>query len=358
MLKVALLAFSALVAASLLSCPSNSVSQSPVIQGNTSVALLEGREWRISPPAEDQSQTWPHRSLERRPQPYIVLAGETIKGATGCGMLTGTFHGSGNRISIATQWVDASAKACGAADRNDGSQIVASLNRVIKIDAPPEYWHDDAVLLKDAQGVTRIVLSPMKTGSDLSDVVETFWHLSSLGSRSVPSDILVWFEEGQITFSSPSCLFSYPFRYDLAGLRFFPAWRSGTNDSNSRLASDKGLAGDFEASMHRIASYRIEEDRLPLRAANRLRSAGGDLQFQTKSLLCILAVIPRSGADLVRWTSCLDARDAQNGLHISDPAASRAQGKRRAKPDPDTRRTAIHAEMTTRHPGATDRRRN
>jgi len=60
---------------------------------------------------------------------------------------------------------------CDEADRKDAAQIVAALGRVRNIGAKPEYWQEDAFLLTDAKDQTRVILSPMKSGSDLSDLV-------------------------------------------------------------------------------------------------------------------------------------------------------------------------------------------
>lgn len=264
-------------------------SKAPSGKGGPSVTIIEGREWRISHPIEDESQTWPHHDLARRTRPYIAFDAETIKGSPGCGTLAGTFHGSGSRISIAAKWLDDPGEPCDAGDRDDASQIVSALNRVVQINAKPKYWQDDAFLLSDGEGKTRIVLSPQRTGSDLSELTDTFWHLSTLSGAAVESsDAVVWIEDRDINFSTSSGFFSYPFEYELAGLKFFPVWHSETGDSTLRLAGDQRTAADFEVALHRITTYRINGDHLIFSANNRLP-------------IMILNRIPKTGIEAHRW---------------------------------------------------------
>lgn len=264
-----------------------SALQSPDREGSPSISTLDGREWLISPPAEDQSQTWPHHTLTRRRHPYIALLGETITGSSGCGTLAGKLHGAGDRISMEVRWTDDPAMACDAADRNDASQIVGSLNRVARIVAPPKYWQDDAFLLSSGKGETLVVLSPMKTGNDLSDLQDSFWRLSKLDGMDTKSpDIVIWIDQGQVTLSMPSILHSYPFRYELAGLKFFPAWRNGVDRSKTDFAEGQKVAVAFEASLHRVANYHLEgehlifsdKDQRRLMVLDRLRALGLETQ--------------------------------------------------------------------------------
>ena len=160
-----------------------------------SVAILEGHEWRISPPAEDESQTWPHRGLVRRIQPYISFHGGDIDGSSGCGTLAGKYQGSGSRMSVVVTWNDAPEMRCDDEDRGDASQIVAALNRVQKVSAKPDYWREDSFLLTDGKEEMQIVLSPMRTGSDLSDLTDTFWSFSKLdGAAPQLSDAIIWIQ--------------------------------------------------------------------------------------------------------------------------------------------------------------------
>ena len=75
-----------------LATPLCLAGESPIEKSGPSIESLAGREWRIRPPAEDQSQTWPHRALTRRVHPYIVFTDGTITGSPGCGTLIGTYH--------------------------------------------------------------------------------------------------------------------------------------------------------------------------------------------------------------------------------------------------------------------------
>ena len=235
-----------------------------------SISLLEGRDWRIVRLEEDHIPNWPHRGLVRRDKPYIALHDGTINGSPGCGTIAGTYSGSGNQISIVVQAINDSRLNCDGEDRNDASQIVAGLNRVQNIRAKPAYWQDDAFLLADMKNHTRIILSPMKTGADLSDLRDTFWSLSKLeGAGPRLSDAVIWIQEGEITFSSRSCFFSYPFNYELTGLKFYPAWTRQWDSKNALLAGDKRVAGAFEQALHRIASYQIKQNSLFFSAKER-----------------------------------------------------------------------------------------
>ena len=243
--------------------PCLAVSGSSNAGTSPSVAILEGHEWRISPPAEDESQTWPHRGLVRRIQPYISYHGGDIDGSSGCGTHAGKYQGSGSRMSVVVTWNDAPEMRCDDEDRGDASQIVAALNRVQKVSAKPDYWREDAFLLTDGKEEMQIVLSPMRTGSDLSDLTDTFWSLSKLGGAAPQmSDAIIWIQLGEITLSSPSCFFSYPFSYELKGLKFYPAWARGQVTKNTQLKGDQRIAGAFEHALHRITSYRVEGDSL------------------------------------------------------------------------------------------------
>jgi len=188
---------------------------------------------------------------------------------------------------MTVKWVDDPGK-CDAADQNDASQIVASLSSVQKIIPAPKYWHDDALLLGDEKDKAKIILIPMKTGDDLSDLEDTFWRLSSLDGKDVESfDIVVWIAREQVSFSIPSSFASYPFRYELTGLRFFPAWRKG-GDSKTDPAGDQKIASAFETSLYRIASYRLEGEHL-------IFSDGKPSPFM------VLSRLPKAGLEARRW---------------------------------------------------------
>ena len=271
---------------SALATPICQAAETPSEKSGLSIESVVGREWRIQPPAEDYSQTWPHRRFVRRVQPYIGLVDGAIKGSSGCGTLTGAYHGSGSRISMTVKWVDDLGK-CDAADQNDASQIVASLNSVQKIIPAPEYWDDDALFLGDGKDKRKIILSPMKAGGDLLDLEDTFWRLSSLDGKNMESsDIVIWIAQGQVSFSTLSYFVSYPFRYKLAGLRFSPAWRYGY--SKTDLARNQKFTSTLEASLHRIAAYRPEREHLIL-------------SDERQSPFMVFSRLPKTGLEARRW---------------------------------------------------------
>jgi len=248
-------------------------------------ADIESREWRISPPAEDQSQTWPHHGLAQRPEPYMTFENGTIWGSPGCGVFSGTYRRSGDQLTLSVQWADDQKSACDPNDRRDIAQILSAIAKVRRIHVQPDYWHDDALLLNDEKGVTKIDLSPMQTGKDLYEVRDTFWHLKNLeGSRAELSGAIVEIKERDITFSLPSYVISFPFEYKLAGLEFYPAWSWGGKIEGRKSVEDR----QFERVLHKIASYQ------------RLQ---GDLAFLDKDRqpIMLLSSFPQTGIENRRW---------------------------------------------------------
>jgi heat shock protein HslJ len=248
-------------------------------------ADIESREWRISPPAEDQSQTWPHHGLVQRPEPYMTFENGKIGGSPGCGVFSGTYRRSGAQLTLSVQWADDQRSTCDPDVRKDIAQILSATAKVRRIHVQPEYWHDDALLLNDGKGVTVIDLTPMQTGKDLYEVRDTFWHLKKLeGSRAELSGAVVEIKERDITFSLPSYFISLPFEHKLAGLEFHPAWSWGGKIQGRKSIEDR----QFERVLHKIASY------------ERLQ---GDLAFLDKDRqpIMVLGSLPQTGIENRRW---------------------------------------------------------
>lgn len=248
-------------------------------------ADIESREWRISPPAEDPSQTWPHHGLVQRPEPYLTFENGAIGGSPGCGVFSGTYRRSGALLTLSVQWADDQKSTCDPDDRKDIAQILSAIAKVRRIHVQPAYWHDDALLLNDGKGVTKIDLTSMQTGKDLYEVRDTFWHLKSLeGSRAELSGAVVEINERDVTFSLPSFFISFPFEHKLAGLEFYPAWSWGGRIRGRKSIEDR----QFERVLHKIASY------------ERLQ---GDLAFLDKDRqpIMVLGSLPQTGIENRRW---------------------------------------------------------
>ncbi len=108
-----------------------------------------------------------------------------------------------------------------------------------------------------------LVLSPMRMGSDPSELPDTFWRLVKLeGENADYSGAIIDIEERSVTFSTPACIDSYPFDFELAGLRFFPAWRWGCDPKLPRSSQDKQIASAFETALHEINAYGLNQGTL------------------------------------------------------------------------------------------------
>jgi heat shock protein HslJ len=237
-----------------------------------SAADIEGREWQLLPSNEDQSATWPHRGFGVRP--FISFRNGVIGGSPGCGQLTGAYHRTDKQIAISARWIADAGHTCDEGYKKDTAQILKDLSKVRVIDLPPDYWHDDALLLNDGKGITRIVLSPMQAGSDLSDLQDTFWHLDRLEGESANSlKAVIYFRSygngGDVTFSTPSCFYSFPFQYELAGLKFSPAWSHSIAGQNPVAILYEQFAEGFESVLHEIVSYEQDQGNLTFRDRDR-----------------------------------------------------------------------------------------
>jgi heat shock protein HslJ len=225
---------------------------------------LEGREWLISSYLVNKAPTWPFRKIRKKVDPYIGFESGALKGSPGCGRFKGTYRRSGGQIAISAEWTDEKETPCGSDEKKNAEQILHALTSVRGIQAAPEYWHSDALLLADAKGSTQVTLSPMQPGRDLSELQDTFWQLAKLqGSEADLSGVVVEIAKGEITFSTVSYFASFPFRYELSGLEFFPGTHTvATRESESWR--DRQLARVFESALHRMSSYNVSQGSLNL----------------------------------------------------------------------------------------------
>lgn len=252
-------------------------------------ATLEGREWDITSYFYDKRQQWPHYRRPHTPFHYIAFASGMIEGSPGCGRFTGSYRRSGEQLTIFAGWTDAEGKSCGDEDKADAEQILSALTHVQRIRVAPESWHSDAISLTDGEGATQIDLSPLWPGKDLSELQDTFWHLTQLeGSKADFSGIVIHIGS-EITFSTSSYFSSSLFQYKLAGLEFRPGHgRSVYGSVNSAVikrqesSPDQPVAALFENVLQKADSYEVsqgsltffDKDRQPIMALNSVRRQG------------------------------------------------------------------------------------
>jgi heat shock protein HslJ len=224
---------------------------------------LEGREWLISNYFVNKEQKWPFRKIGQKVDAYLSFESGAFGGSPGCGQFTGTYHKSSGQFTISADWTDDKEVPCTSDQRKNAEQILRSLTNVRRIDVAPAYWDSDSLLLTDAKSVTQVTLSPMQLEKDLSELQDSFWHLAKLqGSQADLSGVTIDIGKGQITFSTVSYFASFPFRYKLAGLKFFPAWSHTIASNESESQRDERLANLFENSLHRISSYDLSQGSL------------------------------------------------------------------------------------------------
>ena len=224
---------------------------------------IEGREWSIGKYFVNKEEAWPHHRIGRKGVPYISFSSGVIEGSPGCGRFTGKYSRSGEQLTVSAEWTDDKGRSCDAEENKNAAQILKALNNVRRIHVEPPYWHEDALLLTDSKGARQIDLLPMQTGKDLSELQDTFWHLTQLqGSRADFSGVVIDIRRLGVTFSTPSYFISIPFEYKLAGLEFFPAYASGTDAKNSKLPQDQQIATVFETALHKIGSYKLSQGSL------------------------------------------------------------------------------------------------
>ncbi len=158
-------------------------------------ADIEGREWRILP---DQS---------RRQSGYLAFQNGIITGSPGCGQFAGTYQRSNDLITISVNWVGDKTH-CSGEIKEKAELVLKCFAKIRQIQPEPDYWQSDTLLLADAKGTLQIILEPMQTGKDLSELQDSFWNLAQPQNLNNLSGIVINIEEGAITFSSPSYFIS------------------------------------------------------------------------------------------------------------------------------------------------------
>lgn len=295
------------LAATLAFLPANAAASDVPIPHGVSPADIEGRDWQLLPSNEDQSANWPHRGFGRQDRPFISFKDGVIAGSPGCGRLIGTYHRSDKQFTITARWIGETESSCDDGYKKDAAQILKDLSEVRVIDVPPDYWHDDALLLNDAKSATKIVLSPMRPGSDLYELRDTFWHLALLeGSSAELSNAIIYFRDsgnGDVTFSTPSCFYSFPFQYHVAGLEFYPVWSQSDGGQGSLAIQDRQAAKTFESVLHQVASYKQSQ---------------GNVIFWDKDRrpIMVLKSFAKTGIENRRWRVAKYRRDGASQADI------------------------------------------
>ena len=248
--------FKAFVIASALICGTAINAQSVKYDDrHVSSEALEGREWTIAQYYSHGEMQPPHERVLRTPQPYIRFVNDSIQGSSGCGQLKGDYKRSGDHLVLSPNWSDDPKTPCTTGQKEDASIILDALRNVRFIGTPPDYWHDDSVLLTNEEDKPQITLAPKQPGKDLADLHYSYWQLEELSkSRASLSEVIVYIAEDTITISTRACLYSYPFDYRMAVLKFSPAWRYGC-DKAIAGQSDSIIVQQFEKSLHATASY-------------------------------------------------------------------------------------------------------
>src|SRR5262249_17261189 len=127
-----------------------------------------------------------------------------------------------------------------------------------------------ALLLTDGEGATRITLSPLQPGEDLSELQDTFWHLTQLeGSTADFLGVVIHIGYEDITFSTPSHFSSSLFQYKLTGLKFSPGHGRSVygfvNTSviqSSKSSQDQQIGELFENVLQKTGSYELSQGSL------------------------------------------------------------------------------------------------
>lgn len=221
-------------------------------------ADLEGREWHIFNYSPDHVQTWHRELIREKTKPYIKFAGRIVEGSPGCGRFTGEYHRSGKQVTVLSEWVDSKEAPCGNEKKEEAKQILKALTNVRRILVEPSYWHEDALLLTDARGSDQVNLLPMQPGKDLSELEDTFWHLTQLQNSSAKfSAIVVEIRSSDIFFSTPSYSTSFTFGYKLTGLDF-PLTSANWNSTRNNRASRR-IATIFGNVLNKISSYELSQ---------------------------------------------------------------------------------------------------
>jgi heat shock protein HslJ len=252
-------------------------------------ADLEGRAWQISNYFIDKKQTWPYRKIGQKSDAYVSFESGVLKGSPGCGRFTGTYHRAGEQLTISAEWTNEKEMPCGNDEKGNAEQILTTLTNVRGIHVAPAYWHSDALLLTDAKGSTTVTLSTMEPGRDLSELQDSFWHLTEIqGSHADLSGVIVDIGKGQITFSTASYLASFPFDYKLSGPEFHPAWTYTTEMKDRAMWRDQQLAKLFESCLRKVSSYDLAQGNLTLFGRDR-------------RAIMMLTSLRREGIENRRW---------------------------------------------------------
>ncbi len=216
-------------------------------------ATIEGHEWTISQYYIRKELLFPHLQAQWLARPWISFQDGAIHGSPGCGQFTGSYKKSADSISLTAKWSDDSQRPCSSEEKDDEAKMLEALSNVRRIGTPPNYWRDDALLLNNEKGEIQVALSPKKSGNDLSEVRDSYWRLTQI--KPLPGNwasAVINIGEGDITFSTPSCIFAFPFEYEATSLRFYPAWE---RTSEKACGDDWGLMQSFESTLHSISSY-------------------------------------------------------------------------------------------------------
>lgn len=251
-------------------------------------ADLEGHEWVISNFFVDKEQTWPYYKIGQKSDPYVRFESGAIEGSPGCGRFTGSYRRSGAQLTISAEWTDEKAVPCGSGEKKNAEQILMSLTNVRGIHVEPAYWDSDALLLTDAKGSTQVTLGPMEPGRDLSELQDSFWRIAEIqGSHADFSGVIIDIGKGQITFSTVLYFASFPFRYKLTGLKFFPAG-THTIAANNKEWRDQRVAKLFENILHKTSSYDVSH---------------GSVTFfgKDQQAIMVLTSLPQEGIENRRW---------------------------------------------------------
>jgi heat shock protein HslJ len=141
--------------------------------------------------------------------------------------------------------------------------MLTAFGKVRRISDPPDYWHDDALLLSNSKGEIQVTLSPKQAGNDLAEFRDSYWRLVQMqGLQNDFSSVVIKFGEGDVSFDTPACFFAYPFEYEMAGLTFSPAWARNCTAENRKSGPDWQIAQVFERRLHSINSYQRTQEAL------------------------------------------------------------------------------------------------
>jgi heat shock protein HslJ len=251
-------------------------SQAPGTGGpqGAQAADIEGHQWHIGHSlidVVDASHKW--RGDAGKGKPNITFASGAIEGSPGCGRFNGAYRRSGEELTIAAGWTDDKEKPCNDKEKESATNILRVLTNVRKTHHGHwENWH-----LDDEEGRTQVSLSPMQPGIDLSELEDTFGHLTRLGgSRARFADVIVNIGPGLVTFSRPPYQTYFIFKYKLGRLEFPPDDRYEKAAKDRELSQDEQTAQAFEKVLREIGSYEagpnsvtfFDKDRQPIMVIN------------------------------------------------------------------------------------------